>query len=713
MKYWYQKNLRFLQTVLREIDIINYDAKKVVDYMRRANANVLVVNAGGIMDFFDNPLPLANVNPSKTHENVLRDIGREIHAAGMRVIVRVDFRGVDPQRYAQHPDWFAAEPDGGPRAGHGHIKLCAPCYNSYYANEHAEEYIRYVLSTFDLDGIWENALGFHHGPCYCKRCRDRYFEATGKQIPLPTGDPDEYGGPRFDEYRAWKATCADAHIARMRAAVKSFGEEKAYCAEIFDIYNHSFTTGTGVGYENAKRHFDFLVSCVFLNPNNPRARGAYRVYDLIHDGGSHIRVARALQPEKQPVIVTGGNGSRWRYITDPALETRLWMWEIASSGGGIWNCYFNGSCPAMTHDRRAAYSEQDVYTYLAQNSDLISDSKPVSEVAIYYSPKTGDRFGSSDETKDLYGVGIKGVERVLTENHVQYGFVVADGLKPEHLEGVKALLMPNAAVMSDAEIEIIRQYVQQGGALIASYETSLYTPEGAMRRNFGLADVFGCDYSGYSVDTQEDCYLLVAERENPVLANLGDTEMLINGGHTALCMPHENTHVAARYIPVIHNQPPEYAWIRRMDSDFSVIHTHAYGKGRVVYYANTADAQCYLNGHEDYTELYKNALDYAIGGQYLVQSDAPRSVHINMLVQQADDGRYVLSVINETGASQRPMKEVVPVGPFDIRLNVPSRQLKAARMLWGDEITAVQQDGMICLRVERLNEFGSIAIELT
>ena len=43
--HWYQKNLRFLQTVLRETDIINYDPEAVVSYMKEVNANCLVVNA--------------------------------------------------------------------------------------------------------------------------------------------------------------------------------------------------------------------------------------------------------------------------------------------------------------------------------------------------------------------------------------------------------------------------------------------------------------------------------------------------------------------------------------------------------------------------------------------------------------------------------------------------------------------------------------------
>ena len=108
MKYWYQKNLRFLQTVLRATDLIDYDARGVVEYMKKSNTNVLVVNAGGVMDFFPNPLPLAKPNPfMKDGQDYLTDICREIHAAGMHVIVRVDFRGVEAERYNQHPDWFA------------------------------------------------------------------------------------------------------------------------------------------------------------------------------------------------------------------------------------------------------------------------------------------------------------------------------------------------------------------------------------------------------------------------------------------------------------------------------------------------------------------------------------------------------------------------------------------------------------------------------
>jgi hypothetical protein len=66
--FWYQKPLRIMHTVLREIDAKNYNADAVIDYLKKGAYNTLCVNAGGIVDFFQNPLPAANVNGSWVKE---------------------------------------------------------------------------------------------------------------------------------------------------------------------------------------------------------------------------------------------------------------------------------------------------------------------------------------------------------------------------------------------------------------------------------------------------------------------------------------------------------------------------------------------------------------------------------------------------------------------------------------------------------------------
>jgi len=70
--YWYQRPLRILQTVLREPDAADYDAKAVVAYMEKTGSNTLVVNGGGVVDFFQNPLPASNVNSMMGNRDVLQ-----------------------------------------------------------------------------------------------------------------------------------------------------------------------------------------------------------------------------------------------------------------------------------------------------------------------------------------------------------------------------------------------------------------------------------------------------------------------------------------------------------------------------------------------------------------------------------------------------------------------------------------------------------------
>ena len=725
MKYWYQKNLRFLQTVLRATDLIDYDAKGVVEYMKKANANVLVVNAGGVMDFFPNPLPLAKPNPfMKDGQDYLTDICREIHAAGMHVIVRVDFRGVEAERYNQHPDWFAKNQDGSPKTTKYNLPLNSPCYLSYYANEHAVEYIKYIMGHYDLDGIWENALSFGQGVCYCERCRARYKKDTGKELPVFTQNEtrrnimfdanNEYYSEAFDEYRSWKAVIADEHIKRIRDVTKSFGEDKAYSAEIFSMYNNTISKMSSTGHDNAKRHFDYLISCVFMDANyTGEEYTGHGAYDIINNAGSTIRFSRALQSWKQPVINTGGNGTRARYVCDPLMETRQWLWEIVSNGGGVWNCYFNGQHPAATHDNRAAYSEKDAYTFLADNSDVISDTVPVKDIGVFYSYNNLSKFADPVFAKDQFERHYRGVERVLIENHIPYSFVLGgDEMKLDDLKDVKALLLPNAGILTAHEQEIIRSYVENGGGLIATYETSLYNEDGTKREDFALADLLGVHYTGESQNTINDYYFKIKNAASPVLNGIHDTELLMNSGKTAISKAIDSQEQVAGYLPMILNQPPEYAWIAEMDSPYTGIVARTYGKGRVVYFANTIDELCFTNGHEDFTEVYANAVHYVSGKAYTLETDAYRSVHTNLIVNEGENGaEYILSFINVTGTQQRPIKEIIPVGPFTTKLHLNGKKLAGSKLLWG-KAGVREEGGDAVITVERLEDFASVQLSV-
>ena len=69
-------------------------------------------------------------------------------------------------------------------------------------------------------------------------------------------------------------------------------------------------------------------------------------------------------------------------------------------------------------------------------------------------------------------------------------------LDPEHIDRFKTLILPNIAALSTQQCDQLRAFVEQGGSLVATYETSLYDEWGVRRNDFGLASLFGTSFAG-------------------------------------------------------------------------------------------------------------------------------------------------------------------------------------------------------------------------
>jgi hypothetical protein len=148
-----------------------------------------------------------------------------------------------------------------------------------------------------------------------------------------------------------------------------------------------------------------------------------------------------------------------------------------------------------------------------------------------------------------------------------------------------------------------------------------------------------------------------------------------------------------------------------MKTDYPTIVSGVSGRGRVVYFANGIEALAFTNRHEDYTEIYKNALDYASGGDYLLEAKAPRSVQVNVIARQDDENHLVVALVNTTGTSQRPIKEVVAV-PAELALPLRGRRLKSSKILWGEGVQVAAEKDRVLISVPALGEFASVELRL-
>ena len=153
----------------------------------------------------------------------------------------------------------------------------------------------------------------------------------------------------------------------------------------------------------------------------------------------------------------------------------------------------------------------------------------------------------------------------LTLAHLPYKAIVDKDLETSELnKKAKTIILMGVGILSDAQVGVIRQFVKQGGTLIASAETALYKEDGSRRPDFALADVFGCHYRGVTGAGGK----LVFNTEHPLLSGAAGT--IDHPDESLVVEPTGSVSVVGR--------------LRRPKTpDLPALMVNRYGKGQAIY----------------------------------------------------------------------------------------------------------------------------------
>ena len=98
-----------------------------------------------------------------------------------------------------------------------------------------------------------------------------------------------------------------------------------------------------------------------------------------------------------------------------------------------------------------------------------------------YSQRSAAYYGG-ENARDKVENHIRGFYHALIESRIPFEMVHDEMLDAEHVDPYKILILPNTAVMSEAQCQQVREFVQRGGNVVATYETSLYDEMGQAAR---------------------------------------------------------------------------------------------------------------------------------------------------------------------------------------------------------------------------------------
>ena len=405
---------------------------------------------------------------------------------------------------------------------------------------------------------------------------------------------------------------------------------------------------------------------------------------------------------------------RWKDSVQSPAEIRLFVADGVANGLRPWFTKFGG----MIYDPRWLEPVAEMYRLYHAWEPYLRNVAPLARVGLVYSQQTWHYYGGEQAGAKVED-HVQGMYHALIEARLPFEMVHEGLLDEAHTRQFKTLILPNVAALSDAQCQQLREFVQRGGSLVATHETSLYDEWGVRRPDFGLADLFGTSFRGEVEGPMRNSYLAIRRDAitrafHPLVAGLEDAGRIINGVYrvkveTAAPYPAPPLTLIESYPDL----PMEAVWPRVPDSDIPQVYARSYGQGRVVYFPWDVDRTFWEVLCVDHGRLLANAVQWATNEDPPVTVTGPGVLDVTVWRQERSLTVHLVNLTNPM-MMKGPIRELIPVGQQTVRLRLPEGELLAGVKLLRAGITPpVQQlQDTITVQIPSILDHEVLAVDL-
>lgn len=396
---------------------------------------------------------------------------RKIHEQGIRVWASASSTGFYPAMFKEHgldpEQYYARDAGGKPQmmlGGSYGTDVMSSCYNNpeWMALLEANT-LAYEKSGFD--GIWFDVGGYADAAvlyCHCKYCVDDWANRVKESglpsdTPLPTLESSrDYTQAVNRIHLRWRYEIWEREFRKIRDAAKAINPD-----------------------------FDYLHNASAM-PDGIPSVGVYftaitKLYDAAHwEEWGHGAAPYSLLPsyflgkmaagERPVLLVQNDNPARTE------VQHRIALAEAYAAGGVLQN---------------QSIPEANIHFYklLKLNEELFVDTESMATVGVMTSIWSKDFYENSASVKPAYWMGW-----LLQDLHVPYDYLLAErDITLEFLKKYKVIILPDLALMSDDQVAVIKQYIEQGGRAIATHNTAKYDADMNDKGRVRLSEFTGKD----------------------------------------------------------------------------------------------------------------------------------------------------------------------------------------------------------------------------
>jgi len=685
--YWYdQYALNEQETAFR-----SYDPDRIADELARTGADIITIYATNQYGIAYYPSAIWPQHPNLRGRDYVADLTSRLRARGKKIILYVNWLD------SKHPEWNAvrldqesavAGPDEHPLASwarpeepNGRVlalpggRWQMPCLNSPKRGQAvaiAREIVeRYQPDGFHLDMFLDGEI------CVCPYCRPTLERICG------TSDlTREAIFAHWREYIDWRCARSASLFADLAAVLRPRGVVAAHNAFAPLFLPAIF----GLGEEWLPSLDVFVSECfdAFMAPCTD-----------LNSTGINVRWQRAIG--KPSWTLRTSHQVHYAHWPITPAQWRIYAAACKANGGKVFGPCGVGARPDTTTSPALLEAVTGGFDFFMQDADLDIAAESAAGIALVFSWATR-KYETPEPSGMQWAEELTGWARVMIEEHLPFDIVAAERLTGAvQLAGYDLVILPNTINLSDACCEALRAYVNQGGRIIATAETSRADERGQRRREFALGDVFGISRQGEA----EGHFAISGDRE-PEPAS-GRMQQVTTAGeilaHMVAVDPAGSVSGAKDPLPL--QATPWPAVVR-----------HNCGAGVSLYVAFPIGQYFTIHGDEHIGARMAEILDTLLPARQL-KVRAPRTVEVT-LWRQPQVPRIIVHLANRSVAwtlptDARQITEILPVHDVEITMPAPWPGPKVACRR--AEVEWTSDGAEIAMRIPALDAYAAIVIE--
>ncbi|MBN1541135.1 beta-galactosidase trimerization domain-containing protein [candidate division KSB1 bacterium] len=646
--------------------------------------NIAVVDTWKEMGFNVEQLfhPMADLysaiyQPEK-HREILENYIRRAHAEGIRVILYWNVHILGPSLFNRQDEWSQRDREG-------KVTLLYDTYPSICINSPwRDEFFRIMdqVDELDIDGIFLDGPVLLKEGCFCPHCQAAFRDRYGV-------DKSEGSAEQLWQFNA---DSRDAFLGKAYTTWKERHPHKVFYINLPILHIRDLC----VNLEQALAYNDIIGTEGGFMPYGPAQE------EFLWKPSFAAKMLEAVAPDKPRVIFMAADHKPWNWWLHSPLETRLCIASTIANGANIWYGLHGSTALLDTPGGKAA---GEILRFYRDNEDLLHNVRSLAETAIVYSftsarfyKPTQDPNGDTEERAADAEKALQGMVDLLTESQIPFDIVTDLQPDPQRWQRYKTMVIPAQGAMDQPMAQALRDWVAQGGTLIAELDVSAYDGRGQRLQEFNLSDLFGVSLDSlYLHHNNWNYFQLDSAALFPSVDSLLLWPLPLTG---VTVIAHEGTAVLARALGDL---PGRY--VELTEPVRPLITRRSFGEGTCYYLAGSF-GEMYRTYHvPEYRQLVASLI-HRHSGEGIAIDPSPSYLEVTW---RGQGNKRILHLVNYQAGAHRPFTHQIPM--TDLWIDVPLSQPihRAYSCALQKELQVDSTDNRI--RLPRLETVDMIVIE--